>query len=251
MACKCGIKSGCKTRRCACKKNGKKCDSTCDCNSFNCENREVIKIYSSSNRAYNQNPVDLLDLSSGLTRKIRLSGVSKKRNEVIEYRNGCDIYTDNDAKEYINPHVDHIIEDQILGHASAKVLYQYENKYSFIELLKNALNQIENYNVTLGSLNQSKGSVIRNYLKNERYLIESLPVAALDSSATHFKLFVIKIIPAMRESGDVVMNYIEEVRRSDGHVSGRNCLIEISESVRFIINKMVSNEDSSRLKRRN
>ena len=109
---------------------------------------------------------------------------------------------------------------------------------------------MDNYNVTEGSLNQSKGAVIRNYLRDRKYLKEPLRAAALDSSATHFKEYVNNIIPAMSESGDAVLNNIEEARRSDNHVSGRQQFIDISDSLRTLLKQMDLNMESQRLRNR-
>ena len=282
--CSCGPQSQCITDRCNCRKNNQTCDEGyCGCNSSKCKNtinaydddsndrnayrstltespisstKPIVKMYSSSKKTHNENIDDwptFLDSASGLTYTIRRE-VTSKQDEVIEYRNGIDLYTKEnltDPKKRIGKHVDHIIEDQIVGHAAAKVLYRNDlDKGPFLEPLKSVLNDMDNYNVTDGRLNQSKGGVIRNYLRDRKYLREPLRVAALDSSATHFKEYVNNIIPAMSESGDFVLNNIGEARRSDNHVSGRQQFMDISESLSTLLEQMDLNMESQRLRNR-
>lgn len=102
---------------------------------------------------------------------------SNKHSEVFEFRNGFDIYTEHKEEEIKDPDLDHIIENQMLTYASLKPLSKTSIVQPYIEPLKKAINLNENYNVTHGSLNKSKGSIIKSYLNDK--INDGLPLGAV------------------------------------------------------------------------
>lgn len=49
----------------------------------------------------------------------------------------------------------------------------------------------------------------------------------------------------MRKSGDVVVENLEQAKRSDGHVSGRTKFIEIADSLSDLLDKMLIDLESN------
>ncbi len=126
--------------------------------------------------------------------------------------------------------MDHIVENQIVGHAAARVL-QNQSVDTFLKGLKSALNPdtLENYNVTFGSVNASKGSIIKNYLSDGKTLVKP------DS---HFGKAIEPIFQAMNKACPVVVEYVREGRRTDGHITGANTFGSIADTVEEIFREM-------------
>ena len=101
-SCKCSTKSKCKTKKCECVKNHSACSSTCSCLNDLC-----------ANKLFKENSI-----AAEINDQLYIR-VSNKRNVVLEYRDGLDIYTGLEKEALINPHVDHIIETQMLANSIA------------------------------------------------------------------------------------------------------------------------------------
>ena len=130
---------------------------------------------------------DLNELASVISEQIRVP-VWNKKDAVFEFRNNIDLYTHKPKADVNknNPQVDHIIEDQIVGHAAAQVLQGKQPFKPYLNVLKKCVNLelMENYNVTFGTINGSKGSNLKNYLRNN--INRGLPLRALVDPGTHF-----------------------------------------------------------------
>jgi hypothetical protein len=135
------------------------------------------------------------------------------------------------------PQVDHIVEDQIVGHAAARVLLN-QLMDPFLNGLKSALNPdtLENYNVTSGSVNASKGSIIKNYLSDGRN--RGYPLRSLVKPESHFGKAIEPIFRAMNVTCPVVVEYVREGRRTDGHITGSNTFGSIADTVDEIFREM-------------
>ncbi len=94
MVCNCK-KSNCKTNQCGCRKSSKVCDEKCGC--LNCENFTLIKSEHDSNSSESETEqyVDVMELASNITEKVRIP-VTNQKDAVFEFRNNKDIYTDKE-----------------------------------------------------------------------------------------------------------------------------------------------------------
>ena len=245
----CSSKSHCKTIRCYCKKQGKFCEencSRCKCNAKTCSNKALS---SSDDSDYDNQPLnenteylghyskssDTIEMASDITKRIRIE-VSRKKYKVFKYRNGIDIYTKTNSNDVISPEVDHIVEDQIVGHAAVVALYN-QSPTPYIGILQEALNleTNDNYNVTFKSINASKGSIIKNYLRDNRN--RGYPLRSLVKPESNFGKHMELIFQAMNETYPIVADYIDESRRKDGHVTVSTCH-KISEELRKSFDEM-------------
>ena len=86
MVCNCK-KSKCVTNQCGCRKVSNHCSNECGC--MDCENSNILPDSSNSDT---EDLLDLNELASIITEQVRVS-VSKKKDDVFEYRGGKDIYT--------------------------------------------------------------------------------------------------------------------------------------------------------------
>ncbi len=120
-----------------------------------------------------------------------------------------------------------------MGHASACVL-KNQRCQPYLEGLKLALNPdtLENYNVTFGSVNQSKGSIIKSYLTDGRNQGFTLRALVIDKyNQRPFGKNMEPIFEAMNDTYPIVAEYVRESRRSDGHVTGSNNFERISDEL--------------------
>ena len=232
-------KSKCATNQCGCKKNDKLCDDECGCS--NCQNRSDSNPNNDENDENDEQEAysDINDLASIITKKVRIP-VSNKREKVFEFRNNKDLYTNKDKSEVEDPEVDHIVEDQIVGRAAANVLAKATNQsyQPYLESLKNALNlkSLENYNVTFGDINVSKGAVIKTYLKDNYY--KGYPLRSVVKPETHFGANMELIFQVMNNTHCIVEEHVAQGRRSDGHVTGGPTFQEISDELARIFDEM-------------
>ncbi len=146
------------------------------------------------------------------------------------------------------PQVDHIVEDQIVGHAAAQVL-KNQAYQPYLAGLKSALNleSLENYNVTFGEVNQSKGSIIKSYLKDGRNQGYTLRALVIDRNERGpFGKNMESIFAAMNDTYPVVAEYVRDGRRSDGHVTGSNSFDLIADELCEILQAMDLDLDSGR-----
>ncbi len=170
------------------------------------------------------------DLASVITQSLRVP-VTKKKDSVFSRRNNKDIYTNSKKDEVTNPQVDHIVEDQILGHAVANALKGNQSYQSYIKPLQNALNpdNCDNYNVTFQNVNVSKGAIIKSYLRDN--MNRGYPIRSIIKPETHFGKNMELIFQAMNQTYPIVATYIEDGRRSDGHVTGGPSFSRISDEL--------------------
>lgn len=274
--CECSSRSRCITERCECRASKAICDpSICDCSESICENKIKKSKIQSSSSIINSNK-NLIDLENSTVNDLKIKNlknesesseddffkfsselknsietqVTHKRDTVIEYRQGKDLYTGDDARKLDNPEVDHIIETQILAHSTAKVLYKTKNYLPFQNNLKESINILDNYNVTRQDINRSKGSIIKSYLHEKRYEGKNempfLPYVLNLKSESKLKLYAEPVNNQMLESGPIVVEYLETGKRDDGHVSGRNSFVEMADSLSELLGKMLIDIDSER-----
>lgn len=251
--------SNCADYRCGCKKSNNVCSNMCNCGK-NCKNK-VQKVFlnekdgqnefrvksSISNRSNNTIDVSINDIASEITKSIRKNNLSSIRDNVFEFRDNIDFYSGIHKKKITDPHVDHVIEDQILGHAAARVL-KSKNHEPYLDSLKDSINleSLENYNVTFSGINTSKGSVIRNYLRDNNY--RGLPLRAAILNETKIDKYKISIQQLMNDTYPIVVSYLEsdECRRTDGHATGSRTFSEIANELSNIISEMDLNSNSER-----
>lgn len=220
---KCKCLSGCSTNHCICKKNKNFC---IDCNCNKCVNQP--------NRM--ELDQDVNEIASKLSELLRI-GVADKRDDVFHFRNDIDIYTLKTKNEVENPQVDHIIEDQMVGHAAARILRSLSESTPYMNGLKKALNveSLENYNVTFGRINGSKGSIIKQYLKDG--INNGLPLRIMVKPESHFGKNIEPIFQAMNDTHLIVEEYISEAKRSDNNISGSK-FKEIADELNQIVREM-------------
>ena len=137
MPCNCGKTTKCVTQRCECNAEDEYCTSKCGCGLNCCENLKSATSIDASEDSDDDRPIipksqktfkksnilpsdndsdDQNEFISVTIRELRMP-VTNKREDVLKYRKGKDIYTQKKESEIENPHVDHIIEDQIMAHA--------------------------------------------------------------------------------------------------------------------------------------
>jgi hypothetical protein len=100
---------------------------------------------------------------------LRLAGVSKHADRVWDYRGGIDLYTELSRGKVVKPHVDHILEVQVLERAmenTKKVSGRTRNWHRGLEDVKKVVNDVVNLNMTNCKLNKMKGQVFTAWLKN-------------------------------------------------------------------------------------
>ncbi len=268
---KCNCQKGkCKSNtNCGCIKSNKRCNQKCSCT--NCENINSSKLnvdlngdeefefkktknklsqtrYSNLEKACsskNENQsvsgpeliADLNDLASYISQKIRVP-VTNKKDVVFEFRSNIDLYTRIPKEDVENPQVDHIIEDQLVGHAAAHVFQGKQAFEPYLDVLKESVNleSLDNYNVTFRTINGSKGSILKRYLRDG--INKGFPLRALIDPASHFGKNMEPIFQVMNNTHEIVEEYIAEGRRSDGHITGNNKYKEIAEELSDIIKEM-------------
>ena len=186
---------------------------------------EEANALASIRKEYNIN-----DLAGEITQIVRLP-VTKKKDTVFSHRNDMDIYTNKSKDEVVNPQVDHIVEDQIVGHAAANALKGNQAYQPYVKAMQAALNleSCDNYNVTFQTINGSKGAIIKSYLRDN--MNRGFPLRSLIKPESHFGKNMELIFQAMNETYPIVANSIAEGRRSDGHVTGRATFMDISEEI--------------------
>ena len=141
-----------------------------------------------------------------------------------------------------SPSVDHIVEIQILAHATAKVLYNRQTLKNKIQNdLKDSINVVENYNVTLGNINSSKQTIVKSFLKDKMY--NGFPIASL-FLGTQCEKHMKNIQNAMGESFYVVENNVRDIRR-DGFVTGNSPIQNIGDELHFIFERMQLDNDEA------
>ena len=276
--CKKCEKTNCSNNNCPCRRESKLCSNKCGCS--NCENRDDVdssddesddeeayrpktsKLY--GKYPYKKTPVnktskvesdegivfsDTNQLAGVITGEIRLQ-VAHKKERVFEFRNNRDLYTNKKKNDVENPQVDHIVEDQIVGHAAANVLFQ-QSYTPYLKTLKDALNleSLENYNVTLGSINQSKGSLIRTYLRDN--INRGLTLRNQIKPETHFGRNMERIFQVMNETHPIVEEFVGQGRRSDGHVTGGPTFGKIADELARIFYEMDLDLETKRTRRKN
>jgi hypothetical protein len=197
------------------------------------------KAFQNSNISYDGGSEQI----SETTRALRMP-VTNKREEVLRYRKGKDIYTQKKESEIENPHVDHIIEDQIMAHAMHGVLRQ-QVVVSFIEPMKEVLNQNENYNVTSSTINQSKGACIKSFFNDGRHKGEPLRVIVLDLACERY---INRICSAMDDSHGKLDPDIRASRLENGRVNGNSEFDRIAEQMADILYAKLNirNDDDGR-----
>ena len=217
MPCKC--KSRCKTIRCECVKNKTKCDSSlCSCSTCLCEN--IIS----------NNEINFLTV---IKNQLHCQATNR-RDTVLKYRNNIDLYTGLSKELIICPHVDHIIETQMLINAIASSIKD-KLKPNMIEPLKKSINQNYNYNVTHGKINISKGACIKSFLQDGLY--NGLPLRSV-IIGKYCDKYVLPISNAMLDSYSNVHNYLESCRVDDNYISDNNSFASIADNLAEIIEKM-------------
>jgi len=92
MVCNCK-KTKCATKQCSCVKSGTACDDECGC--LSCENMagcSAARYSSESSESDTDQELTLNELASIITEQVRVS-VTRKREDVFEFRNNLDMYT--------------------------------------------------------------------------------------------------------------------------------------------------------------
>ncbi len=100
--------------------------------------------------------------------------VTSRKNKLPD----LDKYTNIKVAMLVKPQVDHIVETQIVAHAVINAMGTVENAKPYLAKVKDAINCIENYNVTSQTVNLNKKQVIENFLKNRNGF--TLKAAILD-----------------------------------------------------------------------
>ena len=197
------------------------------------------------NREQDEELLDINFIASLITEKIRKPNVSVIKDKVFSFRNDIDLYTLKNKDQVIDPDVDHIIEDQILGHAAARALGNVSFR-KYVNPLKDALNldTLENYNVTFSKINRSKGAIFKNYLQNKMY--QGYPIRSLVDHNTHFGKNLEQILVTMNQTYPIVLEYLESPERKcdDNFVSGSGKFEEIANEFKKIIKIMKLDLDS-------
>ena len=227
MPCKCSSKSRCKTQKCECRKNKLDCTTeSCSCSASLCENSIL-----------NHSLKPFL-LTSEINNQLYFR-VTHIKEIVLEYRNSVDLYTGLKKESLIQPHVDHIIETQILSNAIA-LSYKDRLKSNMIEPLKKSINQNYNYNVTSAKINLSKGVCIKSFLHDG--MNKGLPLRSV-IIGKYCEKYVVPISNAIQESYSCVKSHIESSRVDDNCITGNNIFSSIAEELTEIINKMDINSN--------
>jgi hypothetical protein len=200
-------------------------------------------ILTSDNDSDNEN-----DLISETTRKLRIP-VTNKREQVLKYRNGRDLYTNKTISEIENPHVDHIVENQIISHALHNALLNPSLVVKFIDPMKKVINQNDNYNVTSCRINVSKGNCVRLFFSDG--INRGFPLAAVVLNHA-CEAYIGKICEVMVSSHEILDPEIRACRHDNGRVNGNSDFEKIAEHLAdILVDKMqIRMDDKRRLRPR-
>lgn len=280
MSCSCSSKIKCLTNKCECKNNSINCTKNCTCSLNYCQNGRkidfnerviqlnipqeayinktksipcIVKPFqienSNTKTASNLINDEIEELSHQIKEQIN-NKISDKRNIVLEYRDGFDIYTNKSKIDIVDPHVDHIIEKQMIAYATAKSLNNKLNN-GMIEPLKQSFNRNYNYNVTESKINISKGACVRSFLTEGMY--EGYPLRAV-VLGKYCEKYMKPISNAMIDSHNSVDDSIRSSRRTDNYVTGNDDFIKIADELENLLEKMDLNcedDDDSTIRLRN
>jgi hypothetical protein len=162
-----------------------------------------------------------------LNQKLMASNLSSRKNSVLEYRGGKDLYSDLSIDQIRTPHVDHILERQLMAHAmeTADLSVQSCASEAICGPIKLIINQNFNLNVTLSDLNISKGNAVSAFIKEDRVTSRPQPLHVLlfsTASGTERKIgkYTNNVMEALDEAFPAFEEAIRCQRRLDRHVTG-------------------------------
>lgn len=270
MPCSCGTRTKCVTKKCECQRLKKTCIKDCKCGLKVCENLNksntqiANKIISSSllSEGYDSEENSLVTIPALLnyatlienekakgisetTKKLRIS-VDKQKTNVLKFRNGIDLYTYKKEYEIENPHVDHIIENQIMSHAIHSAVDDLNVVNTYIEPIKKVINQNENYNVTSSKINQSKGQCIRAFFSDNRNKGYPLRAIVLEKEC---EKYIEPICNAMYNSYEFIDPNLRSLRNNNGLINGNYNYEKIADELANIVNALQLEPSDERLLR--
>lgn len=178
----------------------------------------------------------ILQFSSSLIKNnLRKPFKKKDLQNVFKYRNDTDIYTQAHKKDLDDHSIDHILEIQVVGNASAPILYNNQSAIPKIEKqLQNSLNIVENYNVTTQSINVSKMNAFKKFLHDRMY--RGYPLLSL-MHGTKCEKYMGNIRDALVVAYENVNREIRSNRQGD-YITGNKYFEEIGNELEDIFNQM-------------
>lgn len=167
---------------------------------------------------------------------MKINNLSSKRDIVLEYRLNHDLYSGDHKDEIIEPQVDHIVESQLLGHAIAMTVRDEAHLSKILKPIKDIINVNDNYNVTHGTINKSKGQLFKAFLTEKLY--EGYPIRSI-INAGNYKCnnYIENIVKEMEKAYLTIKDNIENCRRSDGHVLNGD-FKSVAENLEILFEKM-------------
>lgn len=106
-----------------------------------------------------------------LRNQLSVSKFTHKRSLVESFRHGRDVYSQVSVEELSDPHIDHIVEKQLVAYAilsTPGLRRRAGYDPTFIQPLRDLLNRVDNLNVTSDWINVTKGLVIKEFIRLDR-----------------------------------------------------------------------------------
>ncbi|RYH29409.1 hypothetical protein EON65_08550 [archaeon] len=172
---------------------------------------------------------DRLDstIYTSLRNKLLINDLSSRKHSVLEYRGGVDIYSKLPLADLTNPHVDHIVERQLVAYTlmTAGLGIQISSSEAIVRPIKAAVNHNKNLNVTSGDLNVTKGSAVTQWIREDRASNRPRDLHVMlfnNSKGRERKIaqYTGNVVAALDSCFDLLEEDIRGLRRLDGHVTG-------------------------------
>lgn len=157
-----------------------------------------IRIYTTKKfRTFLVNPAiinkpasQVYDMSSALMigSQLRRLFKPKDKTRILAYRDQKDLYTGKAVDTNVQLSVDHIFEVQCMSHVIAKAFQNRPDSIRdvLVPRFKQAINIMENYNVTTLSLNCSKMNAFKWFLRENMYMAYPLEPFLLDTKCGNY-----------------------------------------------------------------
>eukprot|EP01031_Cornospumella_fuschlensis_P027141 gene27141-32786_t len=194
------------------------------CVSFILQNLPNILVLKSSNCE-----IDSLDstLYTSLRNKLLINDLSSRKHSVLEYRGGKDIYSELSLEDLVSPHVDHVVERQLVAYTllTAGLGTQASSNEAILRPIKAVVNDNKNLNVTSGEINVTKGSAVTQWIREDRASNRPRDLHVMlfnNSKGRERKVaqYTGNVVAALDSCFELLGEDIRGLRRLDGHVTG-------------------------------
>eukprot|EP00981_Chlorochromonas_danica_P014233 scaffold7567_cov167-Ochromonas_danica.AAC.13 len=160
--------------------------------------------------------------------KISIADISRRRKVVTEYRQGVDLYSLSMIENIEDPHVDHIIERQLMAYcmATSDLGLLPSQQEGLCSPIRTVMNEVQNLNVTAAQLNIDKGNSFCQFIREDKQTGLPRPIHVLFFATTHGRerqiaQYTQNVVSTLQDTFTIVENELSELRREDNYVTGR------------------------------